>query len=119
MAASVVTLSVVETWDDGQRMHVKGTLAVGAGDYVAGGLTLSFANARIKSTKIPSMVQIYARDPAVASDFNFVYVPGASKDVGKLGVGDLVTNADLAVAATPAAIVAATIELYAIFKKFI
>ena len=119
MAASVVTLTVTETWVDKSRLHVKGTLAVGAGDYVAGGLTLSFNHADIKSSKVPDFVTILSRTGAVAAAYNFAYVPGATRDVGKLAIGDLATNADLAVAATPAAITGATIEIYAIFKKFI
>lgn len=118
MAASAVTLTVVDTWSDTKRQHVKGTLAVGAGDYVAGGLTLSFADSKIKSSKVPVLVQIYSRAPAVGAAFAFQYVPGATRDVGKLAIGDLATNADLAVAATPAGVTGATIEIYAIFKQF-
>lgn len=83
MATSTTTVTVTDTWYDGQRQHIIGTLIVNAGDYAAGGLVVDFSKFKIKSTKVPlvSAVQMWG-----IGGFIYAYVAGATLALGKMMV---------------------------------
>ena len=119
MAASVITPAVTAHHGGvGKWQIVFGTLAVAAGDYATGGLTVSFANnAEIKSGSVP----VGGHVEGIAG-YIYRYVPGATKNVGKLMIfqdsGGATPLAELAAAATPGAVVADTIRFMAFFPLF-
>ena len=119
MAASVITPTVTAHHGGiGKWQEVIGTLAIAAGDYATGGLTLSFVNnSEVKSGSVPVSVQVQG-----IAGYIYSYVPGATRDVGKLMIfqdsGAAAPLAELAAAATPAAVVADTLRFQALFPQF-
>jgi len=119
MAASAVTPTITAHHGGvGKWQLVFGTLAVGAGDYATGGLTVSFANnSEIKSGSVP----VGGHVEGIAG-YIYRYVPGATKNVGKLMIfqdsGGVTPLAQLAAAATPAGVVSDTISFTAFFPQF-
>lgn len=109
-----LTLTVTDHWQDGKRIHVVGTI-VAAGNYTTAGVTLSFADTKIKSSSIPEVVLIAGANGL----YIYRYQPGTGIADGKVLVVDLSTQAQLAAAAFPAGITGDTLTVYAIFPKFI
>ena len=60
MAESTAVLTVTNTWSDGKRQHVVGTIAIGATPltYATGGIAMSLADPKIKSSRSPILIQI-------------------------------------------------------------
>jgi hypothetical protein len=119
MAASVITPTVTAHHGGvGKWQVVIGTLAIAAGDYTTGGLTVSFATiSEIKSGSVPVTFTVEG-----IAGYIYRYVPGATKDVGLLMIfqdaGAAAPMAQLAAAATPAAVVADTIRFNSLFPQF-
>jgi hypothetical protein len=113
-----LTFSLIDTWDDGKRVHVTGTAAA-SGNYSTGGDTLDLSQFPIiAATKAP--VQGTAWMDGIAG-YDYVFIPGAAMNNNKVKIFQQAASAgpfpELAAGAYPAAITADTITLYAIFKK--
>jgi hypothetical protein len=119
MSLSTAVPTVTGKWFDGARLHVHGTVAVGASPltYAAGGLVMSFAIPGVQSTVKPSYVDVQGK-----SGFIYKYVKGTNAADGKLMVfceTTVATNAPLlehTVTAVVAGVSGDTIDFYAIFK---
>lgn len=117
-----LAISVTESWFDGQRQHVVGTITP-SGNYATGGDALDFTSQhKIKSPKgrVPTHVEIQG-----ASGFAYRWVPGTDLATGKVKVlGQEPTNAtvgvialtELAAAAYPAGVTGDTIRFHAITR---
>lgn len=122
MADSTAVPTVTNSWWDGQRQHVVGTLAVGASPatYAAGGIVLSFAVAgmpAIAQGQPPVWVQVRG-----IAGFLYSYAAGTTAANGKLmafAETTVATNQPLlefTTTAVSAAFSGDTISFYAIFK---
>ncbi|MFZ3217709.1 MAG: hypothetical protein WA192_16745 [Candidatus Acidiferrales bacterium] len=113
-----LTFSVVDTWDDGKRIHVSGTVAA-TGNYATGGDTLDLSQVPLIASDQPP-VQGTAWMDGLAG-FDYVVTPGAALNANKVKVFQQGTTAgafpELASGAYPGAITADTITFYGIFKK--
>lgn len=120
MSTSVVTVTPDFTSVDQKTIDLYGTIAVGAGDYVAGGLSCNFAS-MVVASGAPIKVDFYsvknngaAQSPPVdafgpASLYDYHYVPGENPGDGVFQVfvqaaaaGD--AKAELAATTTPAGV---------------
>lgn len=119
MALALATPTVTDSWFDGKRLHVVGTIAIGASPltYAAGGPVLNFNGVGILSGQVPTRVSIEGQ-----AGFIYRYIKGTTIANGTVTVfaeGTVATNAPLVEHST-AAIVAGvsgdTIAFYAIFK---
>ena len=114
MANSVVTTTVNAHHSTGKWQFVVGNLAVAAGDYATGGLTIDFSNTEIKSSKVPVTGFVGGK-----AGYIYSYVPGVTKNVGKLMIFQSAAASnpmtELPAAATPAAVVADSIYFFAFF----
>jgi hypothetical protein len=115
-----LTFSLVDTWDDGKRIHVSGTVAA-SGSYSTGGDTLDLSQFPIvASTQAP--IQGTAWLDGLAG-YDYVFAPGAAMNNGKVKIFLQGTSAgafpELAAATYPGAITADTITFYGIFPKLI
>ena len=115
-----LTFSLVDTWDDGQRIHVAGTVAA-SGNYSTGGDTLDLSQFPvIASTQAP--VQGAAWMDGL-SGYDFVFYPGSAMNNGKVKIFQQGSGAgafpELAAGAYPSAIASDTITFYGIFKKLL
>lgn len=113
-----LTFSLVDTWDDGKRVHVTGTVAA-SGSYTTGGDTVDLSQfPLIASTQAP--IQGTAWMDGLAG-YDYVFAPGAAMNSGKVKMFQQGASAgafpELAAGAYPAAITGDTISFYGIFKK--
>lgn len=119
MALSTGVVTVTDSWYDGKRQHVVGTIAIGASPltYAAGGTVTAFNASGVQSSLAPSFVLVNG-----IGGFIYRYVPGTTIANGKLMVfaeGTVATNAPLVehtVAAVAAGVSGDTISFYAVFK---
>lgn len=119
MALALATPTVTDSWFDGKRLHVVGTIAIGASPltYAAGGPVLNFNGVGILSGLPPVRTDVSGR-----GGFIYKFLKGTTIANGTLAVfaeGTVAANAPL-VEHTTAAIAAGvsgdTIDFYAIFK---
>ncbi len=115
-----LTFTLVDTWDDGKRVHVAGTVAA-SGNYSTSGDTLDLSEFPIvASTQAP--VQGTAWMDGLAG-YDYVFFPGTALNNGKVKIFQQGASAgafpELAAGAYPAAITADTITFYGIFKKLL
>jgi hypothetical protein len=113
-----LTFSLIDTWDDGKRVHVTGT-ATASGNYSTGGDTLDLSQSPIiAATQAP--IQGTAWMDGI-SGYDYLFIPGAAMTTNKVKIFQQGSSAgpfpELAAGAYPSAITADTITLYAIFKK--
>lgn len=113
-----LTFTLVDTWDDGKRIHVTGTVAA-AGSYVTGGDTLDLSQfPAIVSTQPP--IQGTAWIDGLAG-YDYVFAPGSAMNNGKVKIFQQGSSAgafpEIASGAYPAAITGDAISFYGIFKK--
>lgn len=113
-----LAFTLIDTWDDGKRIHVAGTVAA-SGSYTTGGDSLDLSQySIIPSTQAP--IQGTGWMDGLAG-YDYVFSPGAAINSNKVRVFAQGTSAgafpELAAGAYPAAITGDTITLYAIFKK--
>jgi hypothetical protein len=113
-----LTFSLVDTWDDGKRIHVTGTAAA-SGNYSTGGDTLDLSQAPlIASVQAPISGTAWMDGLA---GYDYVFLPGAAMNSGKVKIFQQGAAAgafpELAAGAYPAAITSDTITFYGIFKK--
>jgi hypothetical protein len=113
-----LTFSLVDTWDDGKRIHLAGTVGV-SGSYATGGDTLDLSQFPILASTQPPIQGTVWMDGLAGYDYAFA--PGAALNSGKMKVFQQGASAgafaELAASAYPSAITGDTITLYGIFKK--
>jgi len=115
MAASATTVTVRKSWDDGKQIHVIGTVAIAAGYYVENGLSVDFSNLCPGHEGVLEIVNIRG-----ISGYHYEFSRASEKLIIRQD-GDPGTDApfpQLSAAATPAAVVADTIDFYGIGAKF-
>jgi len=115
-----LAFTLVDTWDDGKRIHVSGTAAA-SGNYSTGGDTLDLSQFPvIAATQVP--VQGAAWMVGLAG-YDYVFTPGSAMNNGKVKIFQQGASAgafsELAAGAYPAAITGDTISFYGIFKKLL
>ena len=113
-----LTFSLVDTWDDGKRIHVSGTVAA-SGNYATGGDTLDLSQFPIiASAQAP--IQGTAWMDGLAG-YDYVFAPGAAMNSNRVKIFQQGSAAgafpELAAGAYPAAIAADTVTFYGIFQK--
>ena len=113
-----LTFTLVDTWDDGKRVHVAGTIAA-SGSYVSGGDTLDLSQFPAVAASRPP-IQGAAWIDGLAG-YDYVFTPGSGMNNGKVKIFQQGTSAgafpELAASAYPAAVTSDTITFYGIFKK--
>ncbi|MGH9776072.1 MAG: hypothetical protein ACRD50_14125 [Candidatus Acidiferrales bacterium] len=113
-----LTFNLVDTWDDGQRIHVAGTLAA-SGNYSTGGDTIDLSQFAIIASTQPPILGTAWMDGLAGYDY--VFFPGASITQNKVKIFQQGASAgafpEIAAGAYPAAITGDTITFYGIFKK--
>jgi hypothetical protein len=113
-----LTFTLLDTWDDGKRVHVTGTTAA-SGSYTTSGDTLDLSQfPLIASTQAP--IQGTAWMDGLAG-YDYVFAPGSAMNNGKVKIFQQGASAgpfaELAAGAYPSAISSDTITFYGIFKK--
>ncbi len=113
-----LTFSVVDTWDDGKRIHVSGTVTA-TGNYSTSGDTLDLSQIPLIASDQPPVQGTGGMDGLAGYDY--IFYPGAAMNSNKVKVFQQGTAAgafpELAAGAYPAGITADTITFYGIFKK--
>lgn len=113
-----LAFTLIDTWDDGKRIHVTGTVAA-SGSYTTGGDTLDLSQYPVVASVQPPIQGTGWMDGLAGYDYTFA--PGATMNANKVKIFAQGTAAgafpELAADAYPAAITGDTITLYAIFKK--
>ena len=115
-----LTFRLVDSWDDGRRIHIAGTIAA-SGNYATGGDTLDLTS--LEALGVPS-----TRSPIAGTawmdglaGYDYVFAPGADINSGKVKIFQQGSAAgafaELASGAYPAAITADTITFYGIFPR--
>ena len=115
-----LAFNLVDTWDDGKRIHVAGTAAA-SGNYATGGDTLDLSQfPAIASTQAP--VQGTAWMDGLAG-YDYVFYPGSAMNNGKVKIFQQGASAgafaELAAGSYPAAISSDEITFYGIFRKLL
>jgi hypothetical protein len=113
-----LAFSIVDTWDDGKRIHLAGTVA-SSGNYVTGGDAIDLSqNAVVASSQSPIQGTAWMDG---LSGYDFVFFPGTAMNNGKVKIFQQGSSAgafpELASGAYPGAITSDTITFYGIFKK--
>jgi hypothetical protein len=113
-----LTFTLVDTWDDGKRVHVSGTVAA-SGNYSTGGDTLDLSQfPLVASTQAPIQGTVWMDGLA---GYDYVFIPGAAMNSNKVKIFQQGAAAgafpELAADAYPGAITADTVTFYGIFKK--
>jgi hypothetical protein len=114
-----LAFSLVDTWEDGKRVHVSGTVTA-TGNYATSGDTLDLSQVPVIATAQPP-IQGTAWMDGLAG-FDYVFFPGAALNSNKVkmfasGATAGAAFPELAAGAYPAAITSDTITFYGIFKK--
>ena len=112
------TFSLIDTWDDGKRIHVSGTIAA-SGNYSSGGDTLDLSQSPLVASAQPPINGTAWMDGLAGYDY--VFIPGAAMNSNKVKIFQQGAAAgafpELAAGAYPGAITADSITFYGIFKK--
>ena len=113
-----LTFSLVDTWQDGNRVQVTGTVAA-YGSYVAGGDTVDLSQfPAVSSMRAP--IQGTAWMDGLAG-YDYVFTPGSAMNNGKVKIFQQSASAgpfpELAAGSYPSAITSDTITFYGIFPK--
>lgn len=115
-----LTFTLVDSWDDGKRIHIAGTVAV-SGSYSTGGDTLDLSI--IEPLGVPT-----TRPPIAGTawmdglaGYDYVFAPGAAINSGKVKVFQQASGAgafaELTAGSYPAAITGDTVTFYGIFPR--
>jgi hypothetical protein len=115
-----LTFSLVDTWDDGQRIHLAGT-ATASGNYSTGGDTLDLSQFPLVAATQPPVQGTAWMDGL--SGYDYVFVPGSAMNNGKVKIFQQGSSAgafpELAAGSYPSAITGDTITFYGIFRKLL
>jgi hypothetical protein len=110
--------ALVDTWDDGKRIHVTGTVTA-SGSYATGGDTLDLSQFPVIGSTQASIQGTAWLDGLAGYDY--VFTPGAALSAGKVKIfqqgGGAGAFPEMASGAYPAAITGDAITFYGIFKK--
>ena len=113
-----LTFSLIDTWDDGKRIHVSGTIAA-SGNYTTGGDTLDLSQSPLVGSSQPPINGTAWMDGLAGYDY--VFMPGAAMNSSKVKIFQQGAAAgafpELAAGAYPGAITSDSITFYGIFKK--
>jgi hypothetical protein len=113
-----LTFTLVDTWDDGKRIHVAGSVSA-SGNYTTGGDTLDLSQVPVVASVQPPILGTAWMDGLAGYDY--VFFPGAALNNGKVKIFQQGASAgafaEVAAGAYPAAITSDTITFYGIFKK--
>ena len=113
-----LTFTLVDSWDDGKRIHVSGTV-LASGNYAANGDTLDLSQSPLVASTQPPISGTAWMDGLAGYDY--VFIPGAALNSNKVKIFQQGASAgafpELAAGAYPGAITADTITFYGIFKK--
>lgn len=115
-----LAFTLVDSWDDGKRIHVAGKIAA-SGSYATGGDTLDLT--AVGSLGIPTTqppIQGTAWMDGLAG-YDYVFTPGAAINANKVKIFQQASGAgafaELAAGSYPAAITGDTITFYGIFPR--
>jgi len=113
-----LTFSLVDTWDDGKRIHVSGTVTA-SGNYVTGGDSLDLSEFPIVgATQAPIQGTAWVDG---LSGYDYVFSPGSAMNNGSVKIFQQGSSAgafpELAAGAYPSPITSDTITFYGIFYK--
>jgi hypothetical protein len=115
-----LTFTLVDTWDDGKRVHVTGTVAA-SGNYTTSGDTLDLSQFPLVATTQPPIQGTAWMDGLAGYDY--VFYPGAAMNSNKVKIFQQGASAgafpELAAGAYPSGITSDTITFYGIFKKLL
>jgi hypothetical protein len=115
-----LAFTLVDTWDDGKRVHVAGTVAP-SGSYSTGGDTLDLSQFPLIAATQPP-VQGTAWMDGLAG-YDYVFIPGSAMNNNKVKIFAQGASAgafpELAAGSYPGAITGDTITFYGIFKKLL
>jgi hypothetical protein len=110
--------TLVDTWDDGKRIHVAGTVAA-SGNYSSGGDILDLSQSPLIASAQPPINGTAWMDGLAGYDY--VFFPGAAINSGKVKIFQQGAAAgafpELAAGAYPGAVSGDSITFYGIFKK--
>jgi hypothetical protein len=113
-----LSFSLVDTWDDGRRVHVSGTI-VASGNYATNGDTLDLSQAPLIASAQPPINGTAWMDGLAGYDY--VFIPGAAMNSNKVKIFQQGASAgafpELAAGAYPGAVASDSITFYGIFKK--
>ena len=113
-----LAFSLVDTWDDGKRIHVAGTVSA-SGNYTIGGDTLDLSQLPIIASTQPPIQGTAWMDGLAGYDY--VFAPGSAMNSNKVKIFQQASGAgafaELASGAYPAAITGDSITFYGMFKK--
>jgi len=115
-----LSFTLVDTWDDGKRIHVAGTVAA-SGNYSTGGDTLDLSQfPAVAATQSPIQGAAWMDG---LSGYDYVFAPGSAMNNGKVKIFQQGASAgafpELAAGAYPGGITGDTITFYGIFKKLL
>lgn len=115
-----LAFTLVDSWDDGKRIHVAATIAA-SGSYSTGGDTLdltALGSLGVPTTKPP--IQGTAWMDGLAG-YDYVFSPGAAVNSNKVKIFEQASGAgafaELASGSYPSAISGDTITFYGIFPR--
>ncbi len=115
-----LTFTLVDTWDDGQRIHATGTVAA-SGSYSTCGDTLDLSQFPVIAATQPPIQGTTWMDGL--SGYDYVFYPGSAMNNSKVKIFQQGASAgafpELAAGAYPSAIASDTITFYGIFKKLL
>jgi len=116
MAEAVVTLTPTESWDDGKRIHVVGTLGIeaAAATYAAGGLAVPVPNAPGVNAAAKPILFIATG----ISGYYFEYAYATDKLKARTGAAAQTGLTEVTAGAVPAGLSGDTTRFYAIYHKF-
>jgi hypothetical protein len=113
-----LTFTLVDSWDDGKRIHVSGTV-LASGNYATNGDTLDLSQSPLVASTQPPISGTAWMDGLAGYDY--VFIPGAALNSNKVKIFQQGASAgafpELAAGAYPGAITADTVTFYGIFKK--
>lgn len=113
-----VSLTLVDSWDDGKRIHVSGTV-LACGNYATNGDTLDLSQSPLVASTQPPISGTAWMDGLAGYDY--VFIPGSALNSNKVKIFQQGASAgafpELAAGAYPGGITADTITFYGIFKK--
>jgi len=116
MAVAAITLTPTESWDEGKRIHVVGTLAIApaADTYAAGGLAVPVPNA--PGVNAAAKPILFIATGIAGYYFEYVYTTNRLK--ARTGAAAQTGLTEVTAGAVPAGLSGDTTRFYAIYHKF-